>query len=77
MTVAVNARNWQLYKTGIFNNCPETDDVNHDIYLIGVSLTYWRLKNSWGVRWGEYGYIRLNLGNTCGICSRTGYGFVI
>lgn len=67
MTVAVNAQTWQSYKAGIYNGCTSTE-VNHDTYLIGVTTDYWRIKNSWGNRWGEYGYIRLKIGNTCGIC---------
>lgn len=67
MTIAVNAQTWQSYKSGVYNGCTSTE-VNHDVYLVGVSTAHWRVKNSWGVRWGEYGYIRLALGNTCGIC---------
>jgi C1A family cysteine protease len=73
LTVAVNIDNWQLYKSGIFDNCGST--VGHDVYLVGFTADNWRVKNSWGVRWGEYGYIRLKMGNTCGICSRPGFGF--
>lgn len=67
LTVAVNAVDWQTYRSGVFNGCTSVD-VNHDILLVGVNTESWRLKNSWGVRWGEYGYIRLKTGNTCGIC---------
>lgn len=74
MTVAVNAKQWQTYKSGIYDSCTSTE-VNHDIYLVGVTNTFWRLKNSWGLRWGEYGFIRLKLGNTCGICEKPGFGF--
>ena len=35
MTVAVNAKPWQSYKSGIYDGCTSTE-VNHDIYLIGV-----------------------------------------
>lgn len=73
VTIAVNTQNWQFYRAGIFSNCGDT--VNHDIYLVGASTDSWRLKNSWGIRWGEYGYIRLAMGNTCGICTKTAYGF--
>lgn len=74
MTVAVNAKEWQSYKSGIFDGCTSLE-VNHDTYLIGIASGYWRIKNSWGIRWGEYGYIRLKSGNTCGICSAPGFGF--
>jgi C1A family cysteine protease len=73
MTIAVNAQTWQSYRSGIYNGCTSTE-VNHDVYLIGVSTTAWRVKNSWGVKWGEYGFIRLALGDTCGICQKTGFG---
>jgi len=65
---------WQTYKSGVFDGCTSTA-VNHDTYLIGVSAESWRVKNSWGVRWGEYGFIRLKLGNTCGICEKPAFGF--
>ena len=75
MTVAVNAKTWQSYRSGVYNGCEAIPDVNHDIYLVGVSNTYWRLKNSWGTTWGEYGYIRIKTGNTCGICEKPGFTF--
>lgn len=74
LTVAVNAADWQTYRSGVYNGCTSTD-VNHDILLIGYNPSSWRLKNSWGNRWGEYGYIRLAAGNTCGICEKPAFGF--
>jgi C1A family cysteine protease len=74
LTVAVNAKDWQSYKSGIFDGCTSTE-VNHDTYLIGVTAGFWRIKNSWGLKWGEYGFIRLKAGNTCGICEKPGFGF--
>ena len=74
LTVAVNAKDWQTYRSGIYNGCTSTE-VNHDIFLVGVNANAWKLKNSWGKTWGEYGYIRLAPGNTCGICEKPGFGF--
>jgi C1A family cysteine protease len=74
LTVAVNAASWQTYRSGVYNGCTSTD-VNHDILLIGVNSESWRLKNSWGQSWGEYGFIRLKTGNTCGICEKPAFGF--
>jgi C1A family cysteine protease len=74
LTVAVNAVDWQTYRSGVFDGCKSTE-VNHDILLIGANTESWRLKNSWGARWGEYGFIRLKTGNTCGICEKPAFGF--
>lgn len=64
--VAVDAANWSRYGSGIFDNCGKKLD--HNVLLVGLTSSYYKIKNSWGTRWGEQGYIRLALGNTCGIC---------
>ena len=64
--VSVDASNWQGYASGIFSNCKR--HINHDVLLVGLTSKYYKIKNSWGILWGEDGYIRLALGNTCGIC---------
>lgn len=71
LSIAADATNWKGYKSGIFTNC--TEKVTHDVLLVGLTSTYWKIKNSWGLSWGEYGFIRLGLGNTCGICGVTAY----
>lgn len=64
--VSCDASNWSRYSSGVFSNCKTS--LNHDILLVGMSSTYWKIKNSWGSTWGEHGFIRLAPGNTCGIC---------
>ena len=64
--VSVDANKWSPYKSGIFDNCGSSLD--HDVLLVGMSDSYWKIKNSWGTSWGENGFIRLKIGNTCGIC---------
>jgi len=41
--------------------------------MVGISFDHWKLQNSWGRKWGERGYIRVNAGDTCGICLRGSY----
>ena len=63
---SVDANNWNLYGSGIFNNCGSSLD--HAVLLVGYTDDYWKIKNSWGTSWGEKGFIRISSGNTCGIC---------
>ena len=67
VSVAVDATNWSLYTGGIFANCRSS--LNHMCLLVGMNDNMWRCQNSWGTSWGEKGYIRLKIGNTCGICN--------
>ena len=73
LTVAVEAYNWRFYSSGVFDNCGFYLD--HAVVLVGVNTEkgYWTIKNSWGKDWGEDGYIRLAMGNTCGLCFYTSY----
>ena len=64
--VSVDATKWSNYKSGVFNSCGR--NLNHDVTLVGMSSDYWKIKNSWGTSWGEKGFIRLAMGNTCGVC---------
>ena len=64
--VSADATNWSRYASGIFSNCGR--NLNHDIQLVGLTSQYYKIKNSWSSSWGEKGFIRLALGNTCGIC---------
>ena len=66
LAVRVDASNWDLYKTGVFSGCNK--QLNHAVFLVGVTADYWLIKNSWTATWGEHGYIRLSKGDTCGVC---------
>ena len=46
---------------------------NHYALVVGKGIGFWKLRNSWGPRWGEQGYIRLKSGNTCGVCGKASY----
>jgi len=71
VAVAVDATNWSPYKSGVFNNCKTS--LNHGVLLVGTIGGAWRIKNSWGTGWGEQGFIRLQTGNTCGVCNVASY----
>ncbi|CAD8176211.1 unnamed protein product [Paramecium pentaurelia] len=66
VSAGLDAQNWQFYSSGIFSNCGIT--LNHYAVVVGYEETgNWIVKNSWGLGWGENGFIRIKSGNTCGI----------
>jgi len=80
ISIAVHANEKFLhYKDGVFNDpdCVK-GKVNHAVLLVGYNKTgpepYWIVKNSWGKKWGEDGYIRMKMGeNICGLAKRPVY----
>ncbi len=70
VTVAIDASNLAAYSSGIFSNCGS--NLNHATTVIGYNSEAWIIKNSWGTSWGEKGYLRLKMGNTCGILKTEG-----
>ena len=59
------------YKSGVSNPrwCSTWPD--HALVLVGYGIKgedYWLIKNSWGAKWGENGYLMLKRGTKkCGI----------
>ena len=75
---------FMFYKAGILSisNCPNRrQDMDHAMTVVGygydsaLKKSYWIIKNSWGEKWGESGYLRLakDEGNMCGIASMAYY----
>lgn len=62
---------WQSYTGGILTQAQcGSSPPNHGVLLVGFNKDegYWIVKNSWGTKFGEEGYIRLEYGqNTCNI----------
>ena len=52
-----------VYAYGVFNG-PCNGLPNHAVIIVGYNTTsdgvpYWIIRNSWGTRWGEQGYVRV------------------
>ncbi|PSS16450.1 KDEL-tailed cysteine endopeptidase [Actinidia chinensis var. chinensis] len=72
-----------LYSGGVFSGqCGK--NLNHGVTVVGYGeddgQKYWLVKNSWGLGWGESGYIRIERGatdnkGTCGIAMQASYPF--
>eukprot|EP00534_Pseudo-nitzschia_fraudulenta_P001396 CAMPEP_0201122890 /NCGR_PEP_ID=MMETSP0850-20130426/6413_1 /ASSEMBLY_ACC=CAM_ASM_000622 /TAXON_ID=183588 /ORGANISM="Pseudo-nitzschia fraudulenta, Strain WWA7" /LENGTH=551 /DNA_ID=CAMNT_0047389677 /DNA_START=54 /DNA_END=1709 /DNA_ORIENTATION=+ len=67
VVVSVAANYWYFYGGGIFDDSHlgNNYDINHAVVLEGYGTDeetgedYWLVRNSYGVQWGEHGYIRL------------------
>ncbi|XP_012783585.1 cathepsin S [Ochotona princeps] len=81
VSVAIDASHssFFLYRSGVYYEPNCTQEVNHGVLAIGYGHAdgkdYWLVKNSWGLYFGEKGYIRMarNSGNHCGIASYCSY----
>ncbi|KAL2090140.1 hypothetical protein ACEWY4_014828 [Coilia grayii] len=64
VVIDTTTRNFQFYRRGVFYDpkCSIWKQA-HAVLLVGFgsegSQEYWTIKNSWGVNWGEKGYMRL------------------
>ena len=61
VSVAVNAGSlgWQFYSSGILKKFCGTS-LDHGVVVVGYGKDYWIVRNSWGVSWGESGYVRVS-----------------
>jgi len=66
-SITVAANSWQLYMGGLFTGCTrglfKDATLNHGVQAVGYTKDYWIVRNSWGPRWGEKGYIRISRAN--------------
>ena len=59
------------YESGVITEGCKSFPPDHGVLLVGygydeeVDAEYWLIKNSWGQRWGEDGYVRIGL-DQCG-----------
>lgn len=68
VSIAISAHglNFQLYHSGVFNDNRCSHKVDHGVLAVGYGtdgqsgLGYLKVKNSWGQKWGENGYFRIN-----------------
>jgi len=78
VSVAIDASDptFQFYKSGIYNISNCGNELDHAVLAIGFGrddvykLDYWIVRNSWGLSWGDSGYIymRRNTNDNEGMC---------
>jgi C1A family cysteine protease len=76
VSIAVDASSWSFYRGGI-HTC-KTQNLNHGVQLDGFHINsedgdYLLVRNSWGARWGESGFIKLDVEGNCGAALAASY----
>jgi cathepsin L len=71
---------FQLYTGGVISSPACGTNLDHGVLIVGFNTDtttgqdYWLVKNSWGPKWGENGYVRLIRNeNECGLNSMSSY----
>jgi C1A family cysteine protease len=80
---------FQFYNDGVLDGSGCGANLDHGVLLVGMGYDsdsgsdYWKVKNSWGVNWGEAGYIRMcrncgmnNGAGQCGLLKQPSYPVV-
>ncbi|VAI36030.1 unnamed protein product [Triticum turgidum subsp. durum] len=87
VSIEAGGANFQHYRNGVYNG-PCGTRLNHGVTVVGygedevTGESYWIVKNSWGEKWGDSGYLRMKKDiidkpeGICGIAIRPSFPFM-
>lgn len=65
LAIGIEADEIRFYKSGVFDDHRCGKELDHGVLLVGYGVAedrhqtpYWIVKNSWGLTWGDEGYIK-------------------
>ena len=75
IAIEADTRYFQSYSSGILTSTSCGTSLDHGVLIVGYGedngQKYWLVKNSWGVTWGDVGYVKIARSestNDAGIC---------
>ena len=76
VAIQANLSSFRFYKSGVYQDNSCSNQLDHGVLIVGYGhekmfgLDYWIVKNSWGPKWGENGYVRIlrNSDKKTGMC---------
>lgn len=83
VSIHASSRVFQTYSSGVITSSQCGTSTNHAVVAVGYNSTasdpYFIVRNSWGVDWGDFGYVNIGMAapypGTCGIKQRIGYPY--
>ena len=75
IAIEADTRYFQSYSSGVLTSSSCGTTLDHGVLIVGYGTEneqkYWLVKNSWGITWGENGYVKIarsDSTNDAGIC---------